>query len=233
MTGADDVPDRGAWLAAGFTLEQAREWRRWRINLKNAVAWNAAGVHDGLTATQWSVVGADADTVGEWLAAGVGSSEAVHWHELGFGLGSVVDFKRQGLTMDDAMARRYNDPMATAMQRFYKLGIRGEIVQGYLIARWVDNDAVEWARRDIPVTDARAWRMLGLTPAEAGRLVRAGRTAEDVIREWWRAGIPYDEVADWLGAGLTAEEAVAQRASGVTVDQAAALRALRAGEDPD
>jgi hypothetical protein len=64
---------------------------------------------------------------------------------------------------------------------------------------------------------------------DRGELTKEKSTPADVMKEWWRAGIPFDEMADWLGAGLTSEEAVAQRESGVTAEQAAALRALRRG----
>ncbi|HEX4700668.1 MAG TPA: hypothetical protein VH352_00940, partial [Pseudonocardiaceae bacterium] len=77
--------------------------------------------------------------------------------------------------------------------------------------------------------DARMWQAIGLTAAEAGELSKADQTPATVIKEWWRAGIPFDEVAEWIGAGLTSAEAVTQRANGVTVEQAAALRALRRG----
>jgi hypothetical protein len=54
-----------------------------------------------------------------------------------------------------------------------------------------------------------------------------------VIRDWWRAGIPFDEVADWIGAGLDARQAGAQREQGVTAADAAQLRAQRRLERPN
>ena len=52
------------------------------------------------------------------------------------------------------------------------------------------------------------------------------------MKEWWRAGIPFDEAADWIGAGLSVQEAVEQRAKGITAEHAATLRALRREEAP-
>ena len=91
------------------------------------------------------------------------------------------------------------------------------------------SDKIAWAKQGITAADAHLWQELGLTAPEAGELRKADQSPAAVIRDWWRAGIPFDEVADWIGAGLSAEEAVAQRAAGVTVEQAAALRALRRG----
>jgi hypothetical protein len=85
----------------------------------------------------------------------------------------------------------------------------------------------EWARHAINAVEARLWQVLGVQPAEAARLARAGHAPLALIEAWWRAGIPLDEVAAWLGAGLTAAEAVEQRDAGVSVEDAAALRALQ------
>jgi hypothetical protein len=236
-------PDDEDWLAAGFTAEQAHGWRRWRMDPATAFAWRKAGVPDWLRAAQWSVAGVSPDTVQRWRDAGVEASEAVHWHEMGFRIDSVIELKRKGLTPDQAFAQRNATAMAsthhptggyalgTAVQRFHQAGVRGEIVQGYLIAHWVDEEALSWAAKGIDVADAKLWKLLRLTPVEAARLISEQRTPEELIREWWQAGIPYQEVADWLGAGLSAEEAAAQRAQGVTAEQARALRALRDDDD--
>ena len=100
-------------------------------------------------------------------------------------------------------------------------------MHGYLQCGWIDDDAVEWARQGIEAHDAYTWFDLGLKPAEAGRLVLQGRTPGDVVREWWSAGIAFEEAAEWIGAGLSAAEAVEQRANGITAEHAASLRALR------
>jgi hypothetical protein len=115
------------------------------------------------------------------------------------------------------------------IQAFLRSGVSHEVMAGYLQNEWTDAEAVSWAKEGVTAWDARVWQTLGLVAAEAGELARAERKPAEVMRAWWRAGIPFDEVADWLGAGLSPEEAVAQRESGVTVEQAAALRALRRG----
>jgi hypothetical protein len=58
-------------------------------------------------------------------------------------------------------------------------------MHGYLQRGWVDDEAVEWARRGIEPQDPYVWFDLGLKAAEAGRLVLEGRTPGDVVREWW------------------------------------------------
>jgi hypothetical protein len=237
MTPADDRE----WLDAGFTIEQAVIWRRWRIDPSTALAWCRAGVPDGLPAAQWSVAGVSPDTVQRWRDAGVDAGEAVHWHEMGFRIDTVVEMKRKGLTPAQAFAQRNlagmsvthstGRGMGTALQRFHEAGVRGDVANGYLIAHWVDEEALSWAVKGIEVADAKLWKLLNLSPVEAARLVSQGHSAVALIQEWWRAGIPYEEVADWLGAGLSAQEAAAQRAQGVTAEQARALRALRDDDD--
>jgi hypothetical protein len=237
--------DPRRWLGAGFTTEQAQIWLRWRIPLETAVAWRAAGVPDGLRATQWSIAGVRPETVGDWRAAGVEAAEAVRWHEMGFPWSAVRTLKGKGLTPDKAFEER-NQSVQTHtvsggtthllphfVQQSQAAGIPPDVMHSYLMAQWTDDDALTWARQLVPAIDARLWQLLGIRPVEAGRLTRQGQRPEEAIREWWRAGIPYDEVADWLGAGLSAQEAVAQRTRGITVEQAAALRALRNGDDGD
>jgi len=112
-------------------------------------------------------------------------------------------------------------------QNFQLAGVDPRTMHGYLQRGWVDEEAVEWARHGIEAQDAYTWFDLALKAAEAGRLVLEGRTPGDVVREWWNAGIPFEEAAEWIGTGLSAAEAVEQRAQGITVEHAASLRALR------
>jgi hypothetical protein len=164
---------------------------------------------------------------------------------MGYDLRAARELKRRGLTAEQAYEqglrtsggpgpgalRGPTHPTEHAYVKFQKAGVQPQIIGEYMMANWTDDEALRWAAHQIPATDARMWRELKVRPAEAGRLVRKGRTPMDVISEWWRAGVPFDEVADWLGAGLTATEAAAQRARGITVEQAAALRALRNADD--
>jgi hypothetical protein len=237
--------DLTAWLAAGLRRVDAQAWRRWNFTLAEAKRWRAAGVGEALTAAQWQVAGADPDTVGAWLDARITVGEAIRWHEFGFDLKQAREYTKNGRTPDDAYNQRFAARPATppaAMSgtlgatiagsrvgAFVKAGVPHNVMAGYLQIQWVDAEAVAWSRQGIQMWDARMWQTIGLTPVEAAELEKAKTKPTDVIRDWWRAGIPYDEVADWLGAGLTPEEAVSQRESGVTVEQAAALRALRRG----
>jgi hypothetical protein len=234
--------DPRGWLAVGFSLDQARVWHRWRIDPLTAVAWRAAGVPDGLSAAQWSAAGVRPDTVGRWRAAGIEASEAVHWHEVGYDLTAAAGFKRRGLTPNDAINQGRAQmgassgrahPQAEAHRRFVEAGARPELAYGYIVAQWVDDEALDWARAGVDAPDARLWRLLGLTPPEALRLASRGAAPDQMIRDWWRAGIPYDEVAAWLGAGLSPHEAAAQRAQGIAAEQAATMRALRDDDDPN
>ncbi len=238
--GEDDERGYGEWLAAGFSAEQARAFRRWRFTLEQAVAWRQAGVAEGLRAAQWVTAGATPESVNRWRAAGIDATQAVHWHEMGFDLQAAREAKQRGLTPDAAFAQRFPAGWAGAvggghapsgraglLRRLQQSGVPPQVMRGYLVANWKDDDALPWALAGVEAADATLWQALGLTAAEAGRLTRKGTTPVGIVRDWWRAGIPFDEVADWIGAGLSPQEAADQRARGITAEQAAALRALR------
>lgn len=232
--------DLTAWLAAGLRRVEAQAWRRWNFTLADAQKWRAAGVAEALTAAQWTIAGVNPTTVRDWIDAKITVGEAIRWHEFGFDLEQAKEHIRKGQGPDDAYRRGQGGTMHSALsgaatglgsriQTFLQAGVSHNVMGSYLQTQWTDDEAVTWSKEGIQAWDAKMWRSLGLTPAEAGDQAKAGREPADVIRDWWRAGIPFDEVADWLGAGLSPEEAVAQRAAGVTVEQAAALRALRRG----
>jgi hypothetical protein len=238
-SGDGAADDSAAWSAAGFSGEQAADFRRWRFTLAQAVEWRQAGVPDGLPAAQWLTAGATAATVGSWRAAGIDASQAVHWHEMGFDLQAARDAVGRGLTPETAFAHRNQAQFGAggslrgragrgdAFRRLHEAGVPPQVIQSYLSGSWDPEEVLPWARAGVDAADAALWRTLGITPAEAGRLARKGVSAAEAVRDWWRAGIPFDEVADWIGAGLSAAEAAEQRRGGITAEQAAALRALR------
>lgn len=245
----DDVTqppeDLTRWLAAGLRRTEALAWRKWNFTLEEAMSWRGAGVREALTAAQWQVAGVGPKTVREWITARITVGEAIRWHEYGFDLDQAREHTRNGRTPDDVYNQRrqitsFNsiigraatvraDSIGGRIQAFLNAGVPHGVMGGYLQTQWTDDTALAWSRQGIQAWDARMWEKLGLTPAEAGELAKAGNSAADVWSEWWQSGIPFEEVADWIGAGLSAREAVEQRASGVTQEQAAALRALRRG----
>jgi hypothetical protein len=224
--------DLTAWLAAGLRRVEAQLWRRWNFSLDDAKRWRAAGVMEALTAAQWQVAGAAPDTVSEWVDAKITVGEAIRWHEFGFNLEQAKEHAKKGESPDTAYQKGQSAMGRTAQaptRPFLNAGVPPELLVGYVHSQWTDDEAIKWAKQGVQSWDARMWREMGLTAVEAGELTKAKTTPADVMRDWWRAGIPFDEVADWLGAGLSAEEAAKQRESGVTAEQAAALRALRRG----
>ncbi|MFD0478254.1 hypothetical protein ACFQ0B_66300 [Nonomuraea thailandensis] len=157
--------------------------------------------------------------------------DAVRWHELGI---APHDAARRHLAGE--RPRRVPwfarlaapEPAAPAsevvrtLRRLLRAGVPADVARAYADAGWDGAAAEEWARRRVDQGDARVFRALGFTAAEAAR---AGLPAVEVMASWWGA-VPLEEVAAWCAAGLTPEEAAGQRASGVTAEQAAVLRAL-------
>ncbi|HEX9335114.1 MAG TPA: hypothetical protein VF892_04480 [Pseudonocardiaceae bacterium] len=236
--------DLTAWLAAGLRRVEALSWRRWNFTLDDAIRWRKSGVAEALMAAQWQAAGVHPDTVRGWLDAKIGAGEAIRWHEFGYDLNTAREHAKRGQSPDEVFQQRHMGqqmgPITRAaagamgslhegIQRFMQSGVPHDLMRGYLAMKWTDDEAITWAKEGIEAHDAHLWLEIGLVAVEAGELSKAGQKPAGVIRDWWRAGIPFDEVAEWIGAGLTVEEAVAQRASGVTVEQAAALRALRRG----
>jgi hypothetical protein len=239
-----------AWVAAGFSVEDAEVWRRWRFTIAQAEAWQAVGVGEGLHAAQWSTAGVGPETVKSWRDSGIEASEAVRWHEMGCDADEARAEKRKGNGPEEAFSQSHprqgggsgvvrtsrlisqQGMLGTSgpIQAFHQSGGDPRVIHSYLQHQWFDEEAMAWATRGIEAADAYTWHEIGLTPDEAGRLALQGRMPGEVIREWWSAGIPFDEVAEWIGAGLSAREAVDQRAKGITAEQAAALRALRREE---
>jgi hypothetical protein len=237
------------WVEAGFPRDEAERWCRWRFTIARAEAWRREGVREGLVAAQWQTAGATPETMKDWQKAGMDAAEAVRWHELGFALREASRHKAQGLNPEQAFGAAHPAQQAatparmgwvsSAGPRVVHLGSHGggpfggvdpRLMHGYMQRQWTDESAIAWARQGIEAADAYLWHDLGLTAVEAGRLALQGRSPGDVMQEWWRAGIPFEEVAEWIGAGLSAQEALEQRARGISVEQAASLRALRGEE---
>jgi hypothetical protein len=181
----NDGADYAAWLAEGFTAEQAAVFRRWRFGLAQAAAWRQAGVPDGLRAAQWTTAAVTPDSVSNWRAAGIDASQAVHWHEMGFGLAEAREAVRRGLTPDGAFARRHPGPMlgggqlinrgrAEVIRGLQQAGVPPRVLQGYLQGTWEIEEALPWAQAGVEAADGVLWRALGLTAVEAGRLARKG-----------------------------------------------------------
>jgi hypothetical protein len=240
---SDEPLNLNSWLEAGFSADEARAWCRRRIPLRLAIAWQEAGVLTGLEAAGWAAAGIGPDGVGAWRAAGIDATRAVRCREMGYDLAKARELKRRGVSPEQEFAQHVvarggapitTNPAGPVLEALRDAGAPPQVQRRYALAQWFDQEAIAWARQGVDAVDARLWRDLGLRPAEGSRLTRQGCAPMQVIRDWWRAGIPYDELADWLGAGLTADEAAAQRARGITAEQAAALRALRdTGDDPE
>ncbi|MEV4169120.1 hypothetical protein [Nonomuraea sp. NPDC049709] len=226
----------------GFTQGEVRRWRAARFGPEEAAAWRAAGVTAPADARLWRTAAATPDTVIVWQRAGMTPVEAVRWHELGV---APHDAARRHLAGERPRrvpwlarlawlaapepAAEPDPALAEALRRLLRAGVPADVARAYADAGWPGAEAEEWARRRVDQGDARVFRALGFTAAEAAR---TGLPAVEVMAAWWGA-VPMAEVATWCAAGFTPEEAAGQRAAGVTADRARVLRALSAfGPDP-
>ncbi|MGW3343819.1 hypothetical protein ACWDA3_10970 [Nonomuraea rubra] len=215
----------------GFTQGEVRRWRGAGFGPEEAAAWREAGVTVPADARLWSTAAATPATVATWQRAGMTPQDAVRWHELGV---APHDAARRHLAGERPrrvpwLARlAAPEPVTPApevvdtLRRLLRAEVPADVARAYADAGWDGAEAEEWARRRVDQGDARVFRALGFTAAEAAR---TGLPAVEVMASWWGA-VPLEEVAAWCAAGLTPEEAAGQRASGVTAEQAAVLRAL-------
>jgi hypothetical protein len=226
-----DTPREDGSAEQSCTQGELRRWRAAGFGREEAAAWREAGVTDPGDARLWATAAATPATVTAWQRAGMTPADAVRWHELGV---APHDAARRHLAGERPRRVRLlarlatpepelPDPAVTeALRRLLRAGVPAAVARAYADAGWDGDEALEWARRRVDQGDARLFRALGFTAAEAAAL---GRPALEVMAAWWGA-VPLAEVAAWCAAGLTPEEASAQRAAGVTAEQAGVLRAL-------
>lgn len=241
------------YARVGIDVEQARGWRRWGIEPIDAARWLQAGVDDEVEAARWGSAVAPPDVAGlreagmtsellaRWREHGATTEEALREHAKGT---SPEDFSanaQRSMTRHSMLAFRGRragvlskqvsenkpEPTPTSDERMRAFGV---VFSSYDALDWTDDEGLSYARQGIDVLDARDWKALGLTAAEAAEQEQQGRGPIDLVLVWSRAGFGPYELASWIGAGLTLEEAAAQKADGVTVEQAAVLRSLRRHE---
>ncbi|WP_222871688.1 hypothetical protein, partial [Nonomuraea sp. PA05] len=210
-----------------------RGWRGGVSRPGEGAAGRAGGVPAPADARLWSTAAATPDTVVTWQRASMTPQDAVRWHELG---AAPHDAARRHLAGERPRRIPWRARLAApepaepahevveVLRRLLRAGVPADVARAYADAGWDGAEAAEWARRRVDQGDARVFRALGFTAAEARA---TGRPAVEVMAAWWGA-VPLEEVAAWCAAGLTPGEAARQRASGVTAEQASVLRALSA-----
>ncbi|WP_170223043.1 hypothetical protein [Nonomuraea turkmeniaca] len=214
----------------GFTQGEMRRWRAAGFDPGEAGAWREAGVTSPADARLWQTAAATPGTVIAWQRAGMTPAEAVRWHELGV---APHDAARRHLAGERprrvpwlarlVVPRPAESPACAAvLRRLLRAGVPADVARAYADAGWDGGEAEDWARRRVDQGDARVFRALGFTAAEAAR---TGLSAVQVMAAWWGA-VPVEEVATWCAAGFAPGEAAAQRAAGVTAAQASVIRAL-------
>lgn len=216
----------------GFTQGETRRWRAAGFTSGEAAAWRAAGVTSPADARLWRTAAAGPETVIAWQRAGMTPAEAVRWHELGV---APHDAARRHLAGErphrvpwfarlvaPSPAETPAPAWAETMRRLLRAGVPADVARAYADAGWDGGEAEDWARRRVDQGDARVFRALGFTAAEAAR---TRLSAVEVMAAWWGA-VPLEEVAAWCAAGFTPGEAAGQRAAGVTAEQAGVIRAL-------
>jgi hypothetical protein len=228
-----DVNAAIKWHRAGVSDGlTATRWQIAGVAPAEVARWQAAGI-ESIEALQWYQHGYGLDAAKQEKARGIDPFQAQPQGHQQSQLrrppsGSGRTTQAWAMASSSGMQGPNGETASPAFEEWFaEHGHQGQTARFYLMAGWMSDEALPWAKADIPPEAARTWSLLGLRPSEAARLERAEVKASEVVREWWGAGIPLDQVAAWLGAGLTAAEAAAQIAAGVTPDQAGVMRALR------
>ncbi len=236
------------WRAAGFTPGEAAAWREAGVTSPaDARLWRTAAAGPE-TVIAWQRAGMTPAEAVRWHEMGVAPHDAARRHLAGerphrlswtTHLARLPGLSRLGprpgpphprssgrspLTGPTASepAELSAPAWADTMRRLLRSGVPADVARTYADAGWDGAEAAEWARRRVDQGDARVFRALGFTAAEAAR---TRRCAVEVMAAWWGT-VPLEEVAAWCAAGFTPGEAARQRAAGVTAEQAAVLRAL-------
>jgi hypothetical protein len=231
------------WRDHGFTVADARRWISANFAIDEAERWRYAGVYNGREAREWRTAGSSPYNVERWLRAGMTPRESVRWREFGFSADEAVHRhlagerpgmrKRWWRRTQPALVTNRDIPIDAAelqaLRTLLREGIPVALARTFVDLKWDGAQAVSWARREIDPASARLFQALGFTPDEAKRALAAG-SAIELMKAWWRAGVPLDEMATWFGAGYTPERASDERSSRESVEQAEILRALTDGE---
>jgi hypothetical protein len=231
------------WRAAGFGHDEAAAWREAGVmSPADARLWRTAAAGPE-TVIAWQRAGMTPAEAVRWHEMGVAPHDAARRHLAGErphrlpwiahlaripGLGRLPGLS--GMPEPSPPARpTASEPAETpapawadTMRRLLRSGVPADVARTYADAGWEGSEAEEWARRRVDQGDARVFRALGFTAAEAAR---TRLSAVAIMAAWWGA-VPLEEVAAWCAAGFTPGEAAGQRAAGVTAEQAGVLRAL-------
>ena len=169
-------------------------------------------------AAPWTAEGVPADEARIWWAYGLSPPQASEWRKAGVSAASAQQLAKAGITPDQAVTHREEDVaiLGAAAHFSDKIGdCDPTVAQTYLLERWYDDEAVQWARSGIDAPHARVWAELGLAPSDGYRLISQGETLVSVLRAWWNTRIPLDEVPAWVGAGHSPREAADRYARGL------------------
>lgn len=182
--------DDSKWARLGVPSEEAREWGRFGFGPEDALAWQEAGFPL-----------ADAQ---QWLRTGLTPTESARLREQGAQPSAVINAQ--------VAANRWVEEASDFAEKIGE--VPPGVLQSFVNERWFSDDAVEWARSEVPADSAHLWLSMRIPVQQASQLMQEGRSVASVIVDWWQAGIPPAEVSRWIAAGYTASDAAEARASG-------------------
>ena len=187
--------DPEQWRALGMSKEDGLIWCKHRIDPRDALRWQRAGVSKPIDAVRWKIAGVSPDKVREWIYAKIDAREAVAWNELGFSVAEARKHKRARRSPVEAYGRK---------QRLFMAGAPGP-------------------PRPMPPTIAQvqarsAGRGGGGGPGSAiHRFMEAvGAHGSQVIHSYMRQQWFDDEAIAWASHGMDANDALAWKELGLT-----------------
>jgi hypothetical protein len=212
------VPD--AWLARGFTAEQARRWRQHIAHPDDAIAFFTHGFAYE-AAGRWKAAGFSPDVAAQWRRVGAEPAEAVAWQRFGVAAPAAGALRRRGWTPRslESWEQKASIDSARAWIRlgwgpdafvWHDLGWDPVRAESWRDAGLTPREAQRWSAERWNPSLASAWQEVGVEPSYANRWRQIARLVRDPV-EWYRTGFDPEEAEPWATTGLAPRVAIAWR----------------------
>jgi hypothetical protein len=213
--------EKQQWTAAGFTIEQAKEWkksgfdfmsaiqcRQGNISTQEAVEWRNAGF-DAISSIQWKRSGFSLQEASKWQGAGISYADAKQWKSAGVSPEESKGWQEIGL--NSVFAKRWV-PISGTPEKTRELfnsgfdkGSSDEIIcmknLGFDL-----NEIIDFKTDEIKCKTIKKWKNAGFTVEDMRMLKNAGLTelsSVNNLKPLIEAGFTINEIASLLEGGYT------------------------------